>query len=346
MLNESKNEADTFISNCIDVERRTDLVIAARKALKPWIFENAYPEMIPFHQWVLWRYELTDKGKLTKVPYSIGKSDKLYKVSVTDSQNWVLFEDAKAAYESGKYDVDGVGFVFTENDPFTVADFDHVIDPVTNKPDTIALTEASALNSRVELSPSGTGWHCIFKGKMPKPGKKKNLEDGTGREIYCDKRYMTMTFDVPSEFPKQINNSEAEGLQLFTKYWPDVDEPRKTDQRTKSSVSAFNIPESFVNNSNSLLKGLHPAKDQIIDLCRHAPGSFGERFNRLFTGNIPKYKSKSEADMAIAGMIAFHTSDYSIIKGIIQESALWDQKWERNDYCQRTIMTAIRNRGS
>ena len=43
-------------------------------------------------------------------------------------------------------------------------------------------------------------------------------------------------------------------------------------------------------------------------------------------------------------MIAFHTSDYLHNKEIIQESALWDEKWERNDYCQRTIMTAIRNR--
>lgn len=74
------------------------------------------------------------------------------------------------------------------------------------------------------------------------------------------------------------------------------------------------------------------------------PNGYGAKFERLFNGDISKYKSKSEADMAIAGMIAFHTSDYFIIKEIVQESELWDEKWVRTDYCQRTIMTAIRNR--
>ena len=82
-------------------------------------------------------------------------------------------------------------------------------------------------------------------------------------------------------------------------------------------------------------------------LCRNAPQGFGEKFNRLFNGDISEYTSKgqteSDADMALAGMIAFHTSDIGIIKAIIQESSLWDEKWEREDYCFGTIDKVIAN---
>jgi putative DNA primase/helicase len=332
------NVVETFTVIGEDV----DLVSAARKALKPIKFENADPEMIKYKQWVLWRYELNDKGKLTKVPYSINKTGKIYRASSTNPQDWLTFEDVKNAYESGKYVVDGVGFVFTENDPFSCADFDYVIDPETEEVNKVAHEEAIALNSRVERSPSGTGWHIILYAILPLPGKKTDLEDGTGREMYYSKRFMTMTFDVPSGFPSSINNSEVEGLKLFKRYWPDADETSKTDQKTRSVTPTFEIPEASVNDPDSPFKNLSPTKDRVIEYCRNAPN--GAKFDRLFNGNISKYKSKSEADMAIAGMISFHTRDYFIIKEIIHESALWDEKWEREDYCQRTIMTAIRNR--
>jgi primase-polymerase (primpol)-like protein len=55
------------------------------------------------------------------------------------------------------------------------------------------------------------------------------------------------------------------------------------------------------------------------------------------------YFDESNADIALAGMIAFHTCDHCIIKAIIQDSKLWDEKWEREDYCFGTIDKAIAN---
>lgn len=326
---------------------KDDPVTEARKALKPLKFENADPEMIKFNHWIIWRYELNDKGKLTKIPYSIGKSGKLYKASSTNPSGWLTFKDVKWAYQSGKYEVDGVGFVFTENDPYCCSDFDHVNDPKTGESNKVALEEVIGLNSRVEESPSGTGWHCIFIGKIPVAGKKKDLEDGTGREMYFSKRYMTMTFDVPPGFTSSINNSEVEGLELFNKYWPDADITRTTGKKNSSSVSTCDIPERVENDPNDLLKDISPTKEQVIALCRNAAN--GAKFERLFNGDISGYTyngkpDESRADMGLAGIIACYTNDYHIIKEIIQESALWDEKWERDDYCKRTIMTVIQNR--
>lgn len=101
------------------------------------------------------------------------------------------------------------------------------------------------------------------------------------------------------------------------------------------------MPNSLINN---LSKSFGLTKNQVINFCKNAPSGFGEKFNKIFNGDISMYKSNSHADMALAGLIAFYTYDYEIIKDIIHESVLWDKKWERDDYCQRTIMKAIRNR--
>lgn len=100
-------------------------LVNARASVKAPKFENADEQMIVYNQWVLWNYDLTDKGKLTKVPYSVNASGQPYKASTTNPNTWLSFELAKATYETGGFS--GIGFVFTDTDPFLVADFDHVI---------------------------------------------------------------------------------------------------------------------------------------------------------------------------------------------------------------------------
>ena len=334
-----------------------DIVTAARKVLKPIKFENADPEMIKFKQWVLWGYELNDNGNLTKMPYSVGKYGRLYQASPSNPPKWLTFEEAKRAYESGKYDVDGVGFVLTENDPYCCVDFDHVINPMTDEVNLTAQEEASAINSRVEKSPSGTGWHEFLEGKMPKPGKKKELEDGSGREMYCSGRYITMTFDVPLGFPSRINNSEAEGLGLFKKYWPEAFEsnkPDKTDSKTKSNELAhasvpYDIFEPIVIDPNDPLQDLllNFTDDELIEDCLDAPN--GWKFKLLLeekdSWKEAGYGSESGADLGFCNMLAFHTNDYNQIYRIVKSSALWDNKWERKNeaYARSTIGMAIRD---
>jgi primase-polymerase (primpol)-like protein len=164
--------------------------------------------------------------------------------------------------------------------------------------------------------------------------------------MYFDKHYLTVTGEVVDGFTSEIKEVDPELiLYLYNKWFPEkANKPAKRETSVKTDFKTLYLPEPVVNDPNDPLQCLSSNKDQVMLLCRNAPAGFGKKFDRLFTGEISEYKSKSEADMAIAGIIAFHTSDYSIIKEIIQESALWDKKWERDDYWKRTIMTAIRNR--
>src|SRR5262249_34323622 len=72
-------------------------------------------------QWVVWRYEKRG-GKPTKVPYNAARPNEL--ASTGDSSTWATFDQAVSA--SGT--ADGIGYVFSEDDPYCGIDLDACID--------------------------------------------------------------------------------------------------------------------------------------------------------------------------------------------------------------------------
>jgi primase-polymerase (primpol)-like protein len=105
---------------------------------------------------------------------------------VNDPATWGTFESAKKRFNEG--DVDGFGFVFTENDPYVGIDLDNCRDKKTGTITDRAQKIISSFASYTELSPSGTGVHIIAKGVLPGKGKK----DGN-IEMYDQGRYFTFT---------------------------------------------------------------------------------------------------------------------------------------------------------
>src|SRR5215212_4323992 len=95
-------------------------------------------------QWVCWRTEERD-GKLTKVPYSPLTAE-------------------KASKEHG---CGGIGFVFTEDDPYCGVDLDKCREPESGEIEDWARELIEQLNSYTELSPSGTGVHILVKAQLP-----------------------------------------------------------------------------------------------------------------------------------------------------------------------------------
>ena len=113
-------------------------------------------------QWVLWKLQNRD-GKDTKVPYSVRGS----MASTTDPTTWGSFEQCISAFSLGDYS--GIGFVFSEHDPFVGIDFDDCF----SEDDLRNLNfegYSNMLQSYTERSQSGTGAHIIALGKLPGPG--------------------------------------------------------------------------------------------------------------------------------------------------------------------------------
>ena len=150
--------------------------------------DNIPKELRDIPQWVNWKRVHRD-GRWTKVPTDGAGT----RISITDPSNFRSFEAVIAAYEAGLSD--GIGFAFTENDPFCGIDLDHCIDPEGNiHPDALGIVET--LDSYTERSPSGEGLHIIVRGRMLEGWKHKNM--GTYAfpvEVYDRKRFFTVTGD-------------------------------------------------------------------------------------------------------------------------------------------------------
>ena len=78
-------------------------------------------------------------------------------------------------------------------------------------------------------------------------------------------------------------------------------------------------------------------------VCNLRKQKNGEKFCKLYdNGDFSDYNSRSEADAALCAMIAFRTGpDPAAIDEIFRGSALFREKWNRDDYRQSTIEAGI-----
>jgi hypothetical protein len=133
-------------------------------------------ELKHMKKWVIWK---ANKHPLNPLTGRHAKTD--------DPTSWTTFVDAEKAVEMKRGL--GVGFVFTDKDPYVAIDFDKVITDGILREDMQSIVGRMA--SYTEISQSGTGLHIIVKGK--KPGSK--CRKGP-IEIYDCKRYFALTGNV------------------------------------------------------------------------------------------------------------------------------------------------------
>jgi len=111
-----------------------------------------------YRQWVVWKLiQRHGKPKADKIPFNALTGQP---ASSTNPADWCSYDESCAAMASGNYS--GIGFIFTDNDPFVFIDLDSCRDATTGE----WLPEAVEICSRfpgaaMEISQSGTGLHII-----------------------------------------------------------------------------------------------------------------------------------------------------------------------------------------
>jgi putative DNA primase/helicase len=262
-------------------------------------YDSIPAELKQLSQWVLWRFSKNEKGELTKKPYQT--TGNLAKTN--DKTTWTSITNVLLKAKN----FDGIGFVFTENDDLVGIDLDKCVNN--------GVIEAWALeiikvfeNCYVEFSVSGKGIHIIFKGKIPDISDKRKGQI----EIYDQGRYFCMTGNVYNGMNQIIEFPNLSG------WLKSIGFIKENGNKPKLQSS----PPSLTN-------------DQIIQLARNAKN--GAKFLALFNGNISEYSSASEADLAFVSLLSFYTQDKGQIVNIVQQTPLWDDKWERKDYQNRTV---------
>lgn len=145
--------------------------------------DDAFQALFKRNQWVCWRFLERPGKKPAKVPVNPRTGTF---ASPTNSKTWGSYESTLAAKE--EHGCDGIGFVLTAQDPYTVIDLDGCIDPETGELAEWAVEIVEEFDSYTEFSPSRTGLHIWVLGTLPEDGRRIGPV-----EAYSAKRYVTFT---------------------------------------------------------------------------------------------------------------------------------------------------------
>ena len=276
---------------------------------------NIPDELKQLNNWCVWKFE-NRNGKRTKIPFNAATGEF---AKSNDKSTWSSYETAVNAEG-----VDGIGFFFEP--PYLGIDIDDIDDDLHrfkqgDKLDNIVSEFNEAFKSYTEVSPSGNGLHIIVKGKIPGSRRRKG-----NIEMYDSGRFFTMTGKNIGKYKDVTEVSEQVFKTIYEKYLPD---------NTVKYPTTNNYQENIHNLSEiDVINEIYNSKQAKL-------------FDDLMKGNYePYYTSHSEADMALANILAFWCAkDYSQMDSIFRQSNLyrdkWDEKRKNSTYGEQTLFKAI-----
>jgi putative DNA primase/helicase len=280
---------------------------------------NAPSSLKAIPQWVLWQYKRVGDA-LKKPPYTPTGQ----RAAVDNPITWSSYNRALATLRSNNAPYNGLGFILTGG--IVAIDLDHCL----SNTGVLTRTAQEVLhiaNSYSEISPSGTGLHIFLRGTLPKAGTKRG-----SAEMYESRRYITITGERYGEADEIRSNQEAI-KSIYHLLFPTPTEAHTAQQRETPRTTT---PRS---------------DNQVIEKAIAARN--GEKFKRLYKGDIRGYPSKSEADLAFIAMLAYWTDDDPLqmdrlfrTSGLFTEAAArkWDEQHAQGfTYGQITIIKAIRS---
>lgn len=292
------------------------------------LLDNIPDELKQVPQWVLWRFEWRDdrdgRGEWSKVPHSACQPGA--KASSTDARTWSPFDEAAELYATHDDFYDGIGFVFSETDEYAGIDFDNCVNEHGQIPTDVAQLLVD-FGTYTEISPSGTGLHCIVRARIS--GGRKDTSRGI--EVYDRGRYFTFTGRFWQDF-LAIGSRQAQVDALISSI-----EQRRQERRPQPVAAEA-----------GRRRGAPPK--QLQDLLELAfAAANGAEIRALYNGDTSAYAGDdSSADMALCCYLAFYTGpDADLLDKLFRTSKLYRRKWDRRatsdgrTYGQLTIENAL-----
>jgi len=259
------------------------------------------------------------------IPYSLVKAgDKMTKRphgSTTNPNDWLTYADAVAI------DADGVGFVFSDDDPYFFIDIDHCLTNGTWSPLAVELCQTFA-GCYVEVSQSGTGLHIIGRYSSIPHHACKNTS--LGIELYHTERFVALTgLNASGSWENDVTSALN---STVARYFP----------KEESTVSA--------KWTDSPQEGSNPIEDDtklIEKACLAKEGVsviFGGKatFKDLWKGVVSDDDDRSSLDSSLATRLLWWTGgNCERTKLLMLQSGLKREKWFTNkSYLERTILNA------
>lgn len=306
---------------------------------------DPFKNMKLWQQWVLWRVEKRQNAQGewvdTKVPYS---PHNLLPASSVERSHWSTYADAAAILATGAGNFNGVGFVFTAEDPFFFVDIDGALQPDgTWSPLALRICQQFA-GAAIEVSQSGTGLHIC--GRTYKGFDHRNKPTtGERLELYTEKRFMAYTGS--GAMGDDALDCSAQ-LQDYIK-WAGF-------ERTAAELAARSA--EWTSEPCVEWRGTDDDEELIRRALKSGKNSAAERlggavsFKDLWEGNADVLAAKwpsqrdsfdrSEAEASLAGKLAFWTGkDCERMERLLRKSALVRDKWDHHpNYLELTITKA------
>lgn len=283
-------------------------------------------------QFVLWKLvQRPGEPKPAKVPVNA----RGWEIDPHDSANWMTLDAAYAAASQYGF---GLGFVFTEHDPYFFYDVDDCMTPDGQwTPEAIQICQMFT-GAAIEISQSGTGLHIIGTcDKIIALSRKNRLPNH--KEFYFKRRFCAFG---STGFTGSFQH-DCTGLILT--HIP-VREPKDDILLAEGADPAYTGPEN---------------DDELIALMLSGRGSIDVQFGQkaslsdLWYGNAEKLGQffpspkgdlfdRSLADMALFSHLAFWTGrDLARMDRLFRRSGLMREKYaKRPEYQEWTVTSAAK----
>ncbi|GGC53861.1 hypothetical protein [Haloferax sulfurifontis] len=308
--------------------------------------EQLPDDLIERANWVGWRTRTCD-GEERPVPCDATGDP----ASVTDASARTTFEEALARVRGGP--ADGVGYVFTDDDPFVSIELDNCRDTETGATEAWAQTLVDRLDSYTEVSPSGTGYRVIVRGTLP-PGRTR----ADALELSAGARFCPVTGDRVDGAPAAVAERSDALAGVHGAYVEAGPEPSRTPTIGPDAPAADPVhsdpatPESDRAPADARLNELSGPGNDLADdeVVRRASNAVnGVTFTRLWRGDASGYDDRDEADAALCSILAFWTAgDARQMCRLFRDSGLFRPAWDEvayadgSTYGAKTVLRAIR----
>lgn len=265
------------------------------------MYEQIPQELKDMPQWVCWRF-VKDPGRPEK-PRKLPIDARTGRAAQSNNPaTWHSFQEAVDA--ARRYD--GIGFMFGGG-VFGV-DIDGVEREIAayrdGDVDNIVAEFIDSLGSYAEYSVSGRGIHILCRGTLPPGGRRRG-----NVEMYESGRFFIMTGNAASTY-RALADCTERIRPLHERYIGGGRAPSLTGRPAGQEMTDMDDAE-------------------LIRLASQSRQ--GRLFSALWRGEWADYfPSQSEADMALAGMLAFWCRrDEARMDRLFRQSGLYREKWNR-----------------
>ena len=225
--------------------------------------------------------------------------------SVDKPVTWSTYEECK---NSG-YNL--IGFVFSDQDPYTCIDLDdHDDKPATEEQKRRFAKIIKYAKSYTEISLNKKGYHIIIKGYTPNGFHRDNIE------LFSRGKYVILTGN------------------------PHVRKPITRRQKLIDTLCAEYLVVSNSTSQNRHDGSVTMSDGDLVYKAGHAVD--GDKFRRLCFGDWQAdYESQSEADLALFSILCFYTKNDEQVIRIFRSTELGKRsKAQCDDYMQRNLRRA------